>query len=307
VSDSSEQDLKAGTKKPEEILRVIQILFESNSVVIESTPALLKKIPDILDAIGEVGRACASFSVAHHSGWSTKTKVCATTFEMQTVLPFFVMGPAYMQAFDVQSVLADVLQCPREAITLISCEGWVALLVHLKLPIRRASYFDERMGSYIELCMKLEKALRLFKIGATVRMDHFRPDALLPLPGSMLLGAQVELLHYSDTVLALELSKRRPLEGTAKPWAHALFLEWAKDTIEPSEATFIEAEEAFEHYYQWCQQTGRKKALNKNHFGRAMVELYVPKTTQSKERIKWVNGRAVRIYPGIRFKIPQGL
>jgi hypothetical protein len=161
------------------------------------------------------------------------------------------------------------------------------------------------MGGYLALCSKLERALSERQVGGTVDPKIFKPDASIPLPGTTLEGQMVELLQYSDATLSIDIPKRKPLGSTAQPFAKAALMEWATECIEQSGTDFIPADEAFDHYYHWCLETGRRASLNKNHFGREMVRAFVPKELPNKERFKWFNGRAVRIYPGIRFKQAQ--
>lgn len=281
-----------------------EYVYTNPPIFVPTLPVLFKRLAEVLGPIyPQKDMARIYFTLAHYSGLSqppTEPVILPSHFDTQSMLPFHVVVEKREGALLCAAALATTIECHPSDITIIRHGNAIYLLVHLKNEIRTKSFFEQRLGAYNEVCEKLDMELGRALVRGEVDNGLFAATTLIPLPGTSYRGIPVELLQYSDTELDYDLPKRKPPESSIGPWALAAFEEWANSALEEDQnpEAFLTSEDAYEKYYYWCKDTGKKIHLNRNFFGRSMVSKF--KLRRSK--VKYINKRAVRGYAGLKFK-----
>ncbi len=77
---------------------------------------------------------------------------------------------------------------------------------------------------------------------------------------------------------------------------------WANEVLDfglyLGEDHVIEVNSAYSHYREWCEENGHKHEMSKMRFSKSLVSHVIPKDSI----VKRVAGKAVRVYPYVRFK-----
>lgn len=205
---------------------MIQIIVQRGGFVYPSQPVqvptisgVFKSYKEILTLLPESEHTNLYYTLGHHSGieGATHPQRTAATFAYQTVLAWDIDTADTTKPLDYAAVLARVIDCPTDTVTVITSGNGVHLLVNLKHPIRQADYFKKNKAAYTEVCFKMGQLLVEAGLPGKVDTAIFEPARVLRVPGTVNRkpnkpDTKCELVQLSEAVLDIDLFKMSGLQ-----------------------------------------------------------------------------------------------
>lgn len=214
-----------------------------------SVSALLLQHQAVVAQFPESERYNIFYTLGHHSGVDAASfpQRTATTFSYQNVLAWDIDHIDTEQPVAYAMLLAQLLWCKAEDLSIVASGYGVHLIVNLKAncTIRSAEYFKKNESAYKEIARKLSDLMKGHELPGKVDVGIFEPARVLRLPGTInkkegRADAECRLIHASETLLELDIVK---LSGLA---------EIASENISPIEVRRQYPRPDFEAMFDGC-------------------------------------------------------